>query len=178
MKNILKPKFFIGFIFSFIGLYVAFKDFNFISFIASIKKTNLFYVILASALLIVSVWFRAIRWHCLLSKEKKIGYKSLFEIEMLGFFGNNILPLRLGELYRSIVLSKQFKLPKSTVIGSIVLERMLDTIGLIFFASFLLFYPIENEIKNYIIFGIVLIIFIGIILFLYIYLYLVLYIQE
>ena len=103
MKNIFKPKFLIGITFSIIGLYIAFKDFNFVGFIEIIKKTNLFYVIIASLLLVFSVWLRAIRWHYLLLKEKSIPYKRLFEIEMLGFFGNNVLPLRLGELYRSII---------------------------------------------------------------------------
>ena len=155
MKHILKPQFIIGLIFSIIGLYFAFKDFNYTSFLEVVKTTKIFYVLLASSFLIFSVWFRAIRWHYLLIKAKSISYKHLFEIEMLGFFGNNVLPLRLGELYRSIILSNRFKISKSTVIGSVVLERILDTLGLVFFSMFLLFYPLENQIKNYVYYGLI-----------------------
>ena len=150
MNDFLKPKFIIGILFSIIGLYFSFKDFNFNSFIEIIKETKIFYVFLASFLLIFSIWLRAIRWQYILLKEKKIQYKTLFEVEMIGYFGNNVLPLRLGELYRSIVLSKITNIPRSTVIGSVVSERFFDTIGLMFFSTFLLFYPIENQIKNYI----------------------------
>jgi len=168
LKNILKPKFLIGVLFSVIGLYFSFKDFNIDSFIKIINETRVFYVILASLLLVFSVWLRAIRWHYLLLKEKEIPYKTLFDIEMLGYFGNNILPLRLGELYRSIILSRITKIPKSTIIGSIISERYFDTIGLIFFSTFLLFYPIAGQIKNYIYLSLIIII-IGSILLMIIY---------
>ena len=166
MKYFLKPHFILGLIFFFLGLYFAFKDFNYVGFLEVIKTTNIFYVLLASFFLIFSVWFRAIRWHYLLIKAKSIPYKNLFEIEMLGFFGNNVLPLRLGELYRSIILSNRFEISKSTVIGSIVLERILDTLGLVFFSIFLLFYPLENQIKNYVYYGLIFSFVLSIVLFL------------
>ena len=153
MKKIVTPKFIIGLIFSSIGLYIAFKDFHYESFLELISKTNFVYIIIASFLLVFSVWLRAIRWHYLLLKEKKIKYKTLFEIAMVGFWGNNVLPLRLGELYRSILLSKVSKISKSTVIGSVVLERILDSIGLVFYSIFLLFYPLDYNIKKYIYYG-------------------------
>ena len=154
----------IGIILSFIGLYFAFNDFNFNQFIVSIKKVKLFYLILACILLIFSVLLRAFRWNYLLLNEKNIRYKILFRAEMIGYFANNVLPLRLGELYRAIILSKKVSIPKTTILGSIVIERILDLFGLVIISLFLFLYPVDDSIRKYIYLGVIIAIILGIIL--------------
>ena len=68
---------------------------------------------------------------------------------MIGYFGNNILPLRFGELIRVYIIGKEWNLSKGYVFGTVVLERLLDTICL-FLLSFLLLaiYPIEEKLKT------------------------------
>ena len=58
---------------------------------------------------------------------------------MIGHFGNNILPLRLGELIRVYIVSKDWQISKSYVLGTIILERLLDAITFVFFATILIF---------------------------------------
>ena len=62
---------------------------------------------------------------------------SLYRAELMGYFGNNVLPLRLGELMRAYLIGREWNLSKSYVFGTIVLERILDTIS-VAFLSFLL----------------------------------------
>ncbi len=58
---------------------------------------------------------------------------------MIGFMGNNVLPLRLGELARVLVLGREFNLSKTAVLSSVVLERLFDTATiLVFFGGSLL----------------------------------------
>jgi len=58
---------------------------------------------------------------------------------MIGFMGNNVLPVRLGELARVLVLGREFNLSKTAVLSSVVLERVFDTATiLIFFGGSLL----------------------------------------
>ena len=133
------------------GLYWAFYDFKFDEFLNAVKNSNIFLIMIACMTIIFSVWLRAVRWKLLISASN-LTVKDLYDIEMIGFFGNNILPLRAGEIYRSILLSKKTNLSKSYCFGTIVIERTLDLIGiLIAFSVLTIFYPIPKDFKNLVI---------------------------
>ena len=135
----------IGIILSIGGLYWAFHDFNFQSFLSSLENTNYVLIGIACISISVSVWFRAIRWRLLINSDD-ITVKDLYKIEMVGYFGNNVLPLRAGEIYRGVLLSQKTNLSKSYCLGTIALERMTDMVGLILlFGLLVLFYPLPAE---------------------------------
>ncbi len=52
---------------------------------------------------------------------------------MIGFMGNNVLPVRLGEVARVLVLGREFNLSKTAVLSSVVLERVFDTATILVF---------------------------------------------
>ena len=154
---LLKPQAIIGLLISILGIYWAFHDFAFDEFLETIKSVKYEYVLLACVLLISSVWLRAIRWKYLFKSEDGVETYSLFRYELIGYFGNNVLPLRLGELLRAYILGKRYSLSKSYVFGTILLERILDTLTLILLSIILLFiYPLTNLIKSYIYTGMIL----------------------
>jgi glycosyltransferase 2 family protein len=135
----------IGIILSIGGLYWAFHDFDFQSFLSSLENTNYVLIGIACISISVSVWFRAIRWRLLINSDD-ITVKDLYKIEMVGYFGNNVLPLRAGEIYRGVLLSQKTNLSKSYCLGTIALERMTDMVGLIsLFGLLVLFYPLPAE---------------------------------
>jgi len=133
------PKSIIGVLISIIAFLWAFWDFNYAGFIESIKSINYIYLFIATILLWSSVWIRGFRWKLLFEDTKSPSVKSLYRSQMIGLFGNNILPLRLGEILRTYIVGKENSLPTSFVFGTVVLERFLDTISLSFF-SLILFY--------------------------------------
>jgi uncharacterized protein (TIRG00374 family) len=47
---------------------------------------------------------------------------------MIGFFSNNIIPLRLGELIRAKITGERFLVSRSSVLATIIIERMFDII--------------------------------------------------
>ena len=148
------PKAITGIVISLAGIYWAFKDFHFHEFANSIQEVNYLYLLLATLLLWVSVWFRALRWRWLFKVDSLPTTASLYRAELMGYFGNNVLPLRLGELMRAYLIGREWNLSKSYVFGTIVLERILDTLSLVFFAFLLiLFYPLEESLREYIIWG-------------------------
>ena len=148
---LLKPQAIIGLLISMAGIYWAFYDFAFGTFLETIKDIKYKFVLLACVLLVSSVWLRAIRWKYLFKAEDGVETYSLFRYELIGYFGNNVLPLRLGELLRSYILGKRYTLSRSYIFGTIVLERILDTLALILLSIILLFiYPLTNLIKSYI----------------------------
>ena len=101
-------------------------------------------------ILLISVYFRAVRWKILFNPQYNIDTKSLFDIQLIGYFGNNILPLRLGELLRTLVVGEKYKIKKTAVLGSIILERILDmfAVGMFLIVLFFLNYELIIGINN------------------------------
>ena len=136
-----KKKYYLKFLFAvIIGLmllYYAIQDFSFFQFKKVLLEINLALIFLSSCLLIFSVYIRALRWKILLNN--KLSKTFLYKSQMIGYFGNNLLPFRLGELLRTFIVSEKYQLSKSVVFGSIVLERILDMFMTGVFILFILF---------------------------------------
>jgi uncharacterized protein (TIRG00374 family) len=76
---------------------------------------------------------RAVRWRHLLEPVKRVSLASLFRSVMIGEAGNQILPLRLGEALRAYSLKRNEALSFTTVLTTLVVERILDVIGVLMF---------------------------------------------
>ena len=46
----------------------------------------------------------------------------------IGYLANNVLPARLGELVRSHALGEGEGISRTTVLGTVVVERIVDTV--------------------------------------------------
>ena len=149
------PKVITGIVISLAGIYWAFKDFNFIDFKLSIQQIDFVYFLFATIFLWGSVWLRGLRWKWLFKESSSPSVSSLYRAELIGYFGNNVLPLRLGELLRTYIVGKENNFSKSFVFGTVVLERLMDMLALTFFGIILLFlYPFEEEwISDYLLKG-------------------------
>ncbi len=63
---------------------------------------------------------------------------------MIGFMANNVLPARLGEIIRPVMIARKEKIKVSTSFATIVMERIFDILGIIVIASLLFcFLPSE-----------------------------------
>jgi uncharacterized protein (TIRG00374 family) len=74
---------------------------------------------------------RGVRWQLLLSKKKRISLKRSVQIIILGYAANNLLPFRLGEVVRAVVLATEEKLSKIFCLSTILVERFLDAVTLV-----------------------------------------------
>ena len=139
----------IGISLSLLCMWWAFKDFKFNSFLKIIIEIKYVYVIFAAFFLWLSVWLRALRWQFLFSSSKSPNVFSLYKIQMIGYFGNNVLPLRAGEIMRAFMINKEFGLSKTYAFGTIILERFLDMLTLIVLTFILVaIYPDENILQS------------------------------
>ncbi|MGO9179220.1 MAG: lysylphosphatidylglycerol synthase transmembrane domain-containing protein [Candidatus Limnocylindrales bacterium] len=77
----------------------------------------------------VDVSLRTVRWHVLLAREPRPGYRGTFAYLVIGYLANNILPMRLGELVRAHLLGRREGVGRSRALGSIAMERTLDVIS-------------------------------------------------
>ena len=143
-------KLFIGFSLSFVGLYFSFRNIDFIQIKKSFDSIDLLYLLAAIILLIFYTLIRAFRWRLLLFSVKSIKIKDLFASNMIGYFGNSVLPFKMGEVLRGYSISNTNNLKTSTVLGSIVLERVCDLFGLMalfFMVSLVYSFPSDIQIS-------------------------------
>lgn len=122
------------------GLWYAFHDFQFDTLLGYIHETDIKYILFSVILMLGSIVIRAYRWKLILLPIGQFSLKHLFSSTMIGYFGNGILPFRLGELLRAYALSKKDPINASAVFGSIVLERLLDLLSLTALMIFLAFF--------------------------------------
>lgn len=90
--------------------------------------------------LLGSHFLRAERWRLLLKKEQRnIPRSTLFAGVMLGYMVNNIVP-RLGEVSRPVYVAKKHDLSSGNMLGTIVLERIIDVCTMFLLMVFIAFY--------------------------------------
>ncbi|MBL7075582.1 flippase-like domain-containing protein [candidate division KSB1 bacterium] len=130
---------------SLLFLYLVFRRIDLGEFIRALSQINYGLVLLAMAILLVSVWVRAVRWRILLLRFERINTFSLFSATMIGYMGNNVLPFRFGEFMRAYVVRKQSSTSFSGSFATIVMERIIDFISFFFFIGVIfLFLPITS----------------------------------
>lgn len=99
--------------------------------IGDFKTVKLVWIIAIAVLFMISNIIRALRWDMML---KSLGYvtkkSNLFFTIILGYFTNLGIP-RSGEVIRAASLAKYEDIPVEKVMGTIVLDRIMDMICLI-----------------------------------------------
>jgi len=78
------------------------------------------------AALALFYWMKAQRWGVILDGVKPVQPRQLLSSMMVGFAGNNVLPMRLGDIVRIYLAGLDLGISKSRVLGTMVLERVFD----------------------------------------------------
>lgn len=63
--------------------------------------------------------------------ERHVSLRVLTLSHLLGYTGNNVLPLRLGELLRVDFVARRAGLSRSFLVGTVAVERLLDSVVLV-----------------------------------------------
>jgi hypothetical protein len=109
-------------------LYLAFKGTNVNDLLDSFRQINYGWLFLLIPVHLLSQILRSYRWRYLLKPIKEeIRFRNLFAAAMIGLLINNGLP-RVGELARGFVLGMSEKISRSSVFGTVVIERIVDMI--------------------------------------------------
>jgi uncharacterized protein (TIRG00374 family) len=92
----------------------------------ALERTDFLMVALAVAVALVSYWFRAVRWQLILRPVATFRHSSAVLATAVGYAAMTLLPARMGDLVRPIVLSRRERLPVSATLASILTERIFD----------------------------------------------------
>lgn len=138
----------LGTIVSAITLYLAFRNVPFADLLAYLGTINYLWMIPAALVIVISFMLRAVRWQIILLSAKRVRFWEAHNPMMIGFMMNCVLPGRVGELARPILLRKQSMVPFTTGLATVAAERVFDLILLIaLFAFVLATVPIDPELN-------------------------------
>ena len=85
--------------------------------------------------IVLDVTLRALRWRGLLAPIARLRLATVAASLLVGYLANNVLPARLGELVRSHHLGDRTGISRASVLGTVVVERVVDTGVLVVIAS-------------------------------------------
>jgi uncharacterized protein (TIRG00374 family) len=130
-------------------VFFAVRGINWHDFWGDFKKANYVWLVPAMLCVAVAMVFRAFRWQCLLSPAKIVGFADLFSAINICFMANNFLPARSGEFIRAVIIGRKHKVSISTVLATVVLERIFDAMCVVGLFLFLIFsFTLKDKLKN------------------------------
>ena len=152
MKRKLTISLFAGVTLSAVALYLAFRNVPLSDLLTYLGSINYYWVIPSIAIALISFVVRVIRWQIILASVQRIGFWQAFHPLMIGFMVNCILPGRVGEVARPVILRQRENFPFSAGLATVAAERVFDVCILIsLFVVVLATVPIQPDL--YISFG-------------------------
>ncbi len=116
--------------------YYTFQKSDFSQIYHNLKNLDYKWLGLVLISTIIAYWARNERWYMLLKTSKTtLNRWQVFNAMMLGYFVNLSIP-RLGEISRSAALRKQTKTSFNTIVGTVIIERIIDVISLLIVVIF------------------------------------------
>jgi hypothetical protein len=129
-------QFIIGIIVSVIFLAWALSNEDPVQLWGAITRAEYWTLVPALGLYFIGVWVRALRWRILLKPiAPAVDIAKTFEVVVIGYMANDVLPARIGELVRAYVLSKREGVRKTATLATILVERIFDGLIMIGFAA-------------------------------------------
>ncbi len=118
--------------------YLIFKNIDFNKFIQIISNANIIYFIFICFLWPIGLFLSSYKWGLILKEYGiNISQRKSFCFYWIGSFFNNFLPTSFGgDSYKFVYLNREFKNKKAQIFSSILLERGIGFLVIIFFSLF------------------------------------------
>jgi hypothetical protein len=159
----MNKKIFVGILLSIILVYLSVRGINISDTIDYFKNIQWLPVAAFIIIILFMQFLRSYRWGVILKPLQKIDQLTLFSVTSVGFLAIAAIPARLGELARPYLISKKSSVRFSSAFGTIIIERALDSLAVLFIMIIALFFVNLPSwmIKSAIIFLIITLIFIS-----------------
>ncbi|MFU8826153.1 MAG: lysylphosphatidylglycerol synthase transmembrane domain-containing protein [Brevefilum sp.] len=123
----------LGLAISAVFLYLAFREINYADLWQTLQGVRIWWLVPGLLIYFGGMVVRAWRWQYLLKPLKRVSIGSLFQIIMIGYMGNNVFPLRMGEVLRAVVLKRRDEVSISGSLATIVVEKIFDAVVVVGF---------------------------------------------
>lgn len=141
----------LGILISIVFLVLAFNQLRPAEVLAYIGQANPLWLLVSLPVFIASVIVIAYRWGFLLRALRPLPLHYLFEIVNIGYMGNNVYPLRAGEILRILLLQRDYQIPVARTTTTIFVERIFDgliCLGFILFPALLVENLVSAELRT------------------------------
>ncbi|MFN5705218.1 MAG: lysylphosphatidylglycerol synthase transmembrane domain-containing protein [bacterium] len=112
-------------------LWLAFRGQDLQKIVLDLRNANYLWVIASAMVSIVAHYIRGLRWKMLI---KPLGHEpsnaNTYHAVMVGYLANLAVP-RMGEISRCGVLNRTNKIPLNSLIGTVIIERIIDVLFLL-----------------------------------------------
>ena len=125
----------IGVAISIVALFIVGRSVDVAAAWETLKTADPRWIVALLAFVVLDVLLRALRWRVLLSPLAAVPYGTALASLLVGYLANNVLPARLGEVVRSHDLGTRTGLSRSMILGTIVIERIVDTMVVVSIAA-------------------------------------------
>jgi len=136
----MNKKIILGILISIILVYLSFKGIKLQDVVSDLRKIQLSYVIFFLLIGALVQYLRSYRWGIILQPLEKIDQLSLFSVTSVGFLAIAAIPARIGELARPYLISQKSSIKMSSALGTIIVERVLDSFTVLTIAVVVLFF--------------------------------------
>ena len=115
----------------------------------SLAGADLQTLIAASLVAIFAYVLRAIRWQFILRPVGRVRLSSVLLTTAVGYAALSLLPARMGDLIRPLLLARREKIPASASLASILTERVFDLWSVVlFFLVFIIWPPTMSNLDE------------------------------
>ena len=136
----MKKKVIAGLALSALLVWLSVRGIEFRGVIDGFRTIHCGYLLPAVAVMLLMQLLRSIRWGLILRPIEKVDQLSLFSVTSVGFLAIIAIPARLGELARPYLITKKSRIPMSSALGTIFVERALDSLTVLIIAVLALFF--------------------------------------
>lgn len=122
---------FMGLVLSGLFMFLAARNVNWRSSFEAIKEANAFWMAGGVGCLLLTYVLFAGRWVCLARSSFTLTLRDAFSFIMIGHLGNTVMPLRLGDVTRGVLVAQTSKGGTVTVFTTMFLEKLLDLVAIL-----------------------------------------------
>ena len=125
----------LGFAISAAAIAFLFLTADFAELSAALANANPLLVAACIAVIPAAMYLKAYRWRLFFPDPHGVSMGGLLSALYLGYMANAVLPLRAGEVLRAYLVGESERINKSTVVATVLIEKVLDlgTIALFLF---------------------------------------------
>jgi glycosyltransferase 2 family protein len=100
--------------------------------VEQLRRADPLWYALAVVVATLAIPVRALRWQVMLTPvAPAVPFAARNAATAIGFAANNVLPARAGEFARAYVLGRLARIPASTAFGTLVVERIFDSLVIV-----------------------------------------------
>jgi glycosyltransferase 2 family protein len=112
-------------------LVLALQGINLKALGAALRQADYIWLLPAIAITLAILAVKGVRWQLLFLPEYHLPFAPVFTALSAGYLASNVLPARLGEVVRVLLLASEEPVGVARTVSTIVVERLLDILSLL-----------------------------------------------